>query len=289
MRMLLDNSVDEYVDSDPARYTLGTLPSVANAPPHTVALSLLAATALKAAADGCANMIRSYPRIQVIIMVGTAAGVPQVNRPDQHVRLGDIVVAEELVDYDHVSVGPDGIRLRQGCPLPSARLMRSARLLRADEQRGERPWEEWLTPDYDGCARPGDRTDVVYDSAGYLLQHPPRKSSSHRKGFPKVHHGSIGSADRSLRDVGVRDEIATRHRLLAIEMEGVAIAISSALASREWFVVRGISDYGDSHRNGLWRGYASLVAAAYVRALLAACPPLDRTNEGGAINAALSR
>jgi hypothetical protein len=38
--------------------------------------------------------------------------------------------------------------------------------------------------------------------------------------------------------------------------------------------VRGISDYGDRHTRRLWRGYASVAAAAYVRALIGTCPPL---------------
>lgn len=279
MQLLLDNPVSEYVNPDPAPYVLGMVPSVKGAPHHRVALTMLGWTATDAAADGCANMIRSFLELQVIIMVGTAAGIPQVNRPDLHVRLGDVVVAEGLVDYDHVSVGPDGTRLRQGGPLPSARLMRAAGLLRAGEIRGERPWEQWLTPTFDHYARPSERTDVVYDSAGYRLAHPRRDRSGHRKGFPKVHYGLIGSADRSIRDAATRDQIAAQHRLLAIEMEGVAIAASSSLNGREWFVVRGVSDYGDDQRSVVWRRYASLAAAAYVRAVLAMFPPLGPADD----------
>ncbi len=282
MWSLLDDPLDRYVNPDLARYTVGTVPGVADQPSHAAALTMLGATATNAAADGCANMIRSYPSIKVVIMVGVAAGVPQVHRPEQHVRLGDIVVAEGVVDYDHITVGPEGTELRQGFPTPSTRLMRGVDNLRMDELRGERPWEEWLSvasrPALAGYARPNDRTDVVYDSAGYPLNHPRRDRSGHRKGFPKVHYGLVGSADRSLRDVVTRDEIAARHRLLALEMEGAAVGTSSSLNGREWFVVRGISDYGDSQRNNTWRRYASLAAAAYVRSLLAVCPPFGADN-----------
>ncbi|HEX4722415.1 MAG TPA: hypothetical protein VH333_07865 [Pseudonocardiaceae bacterium] len=284
IRTLLTDTADMYVAPDLARYTVGSLPSVQGQPDHTVALTLLGATGTDAAADGCANMIRSYPSIRAMVMVGIAAGIPQVNRPDQHVRLGDIVVAEGLVDYDHVSVGPEGTELRQGFPLPSPMLMRCANILRTDELREERPWEQWLTPALNGYSRPSERKDVVYDSAGYELRHPRRDRSGHRRGAPKVHYGLIGSADRSLRDVVTRDQIAMRHRLLAIEMEGTAIGISSSLNGREWFVVRGISDYGDSMRNNTWRGYASLVAAAYTRSLLATCMPLSPISIGEAAN-----
>jgi nucleoside phosphorylase len=279
MRGLLEDPVDAYVAGDPARYTLGMLPSRDGEPFHNVVLTMLGATATDAAADGCAHMIRSFPSIRVVIMAGIAAGIPNVSRPDQHVRLGDIVVATDgIVDYDHVSVGPDGIRQRQGFPAPSARLTRCVNILKSDELGGQRPWEQWLDttsrPGLSGYARPNERKDVVRDSLGYPLDHPRRDRSGHRKGFPKVHYGLIGSADRALSDVATRDQLAAQHRLLAVEMEGAAIGASSSLNGREWFVVRGISDYGDSQRDGTWRKYASLVAGAYVRALLANCLPM---------------
>ncbi len=90
----------------------------------------------------------------------------------------------------------------------------------------------------------------------------------------------IASGDRSLRSARSRDEIAAgRGRLLAdrdvlaIEMEGKGVGNSGFSAGLEWFVIRGISDYGDHHADRSWRKYASLVAAAYARALLAECPP----------------
>jgi nucleoside phosphorylase len=283
MRCLFDDATDGYVPTDPARYTTGVLPGLDSQPSHAVVLTMLGATATDAAADGCANMIRSFPSIRVVIMVGIAAGIPHVNRPELHVRLGDIVAATEgIVEYDHVSVGRDGTRLRTGFPLPSALLVRSANILKSEELRDQRPWEQWLDtsrPGLSGYARPNERTDIVYDVAGYPLDHPRRDRSGHRKGFPKVHHGLIGSADRSLCDAATRDQLAARHRLIAMEMEGAAIGTSSTLSGRGWFVVRGVSDYGDSQRNGLWRKYASLAAAAYVRSLLAASLPLGHQDE----------
>lgn len=280
MRHLLDHTIERYIPDDPTRYILGELPSLGDQAPHDVALTMLGATATDAAADGCANLLRSFTSIKVMIMVGTAAGVPNVSRPEQHVRLGDIVVATAgVVDYDHIHVGVDGTKLRnRSFPVPSARLSRCADILKSDELGGQRPWEQWLDittrPGLSGYTRPNERTDTVYNSAGYLLDHPRRDRSGHRKGFPKVHYGLIGTADRSISDVATRDQIATQYGLLAIEMEGAAIGTSSSLNGREWFVVRGVSDYGDSQRNGTWRKYASLTAAAYVRSLLATCQPL---------------
>lgn len=282
MRALLDDTAETYVSGDLAAYALGTLPSREERRPHNVALTLLGATASSAAANGCANLVRSFPSVEVVIMVGIAAGVPNPQRPERHVRLGDVVVASQIVDFDHVRAVAGEIEERRPMSLPSPRLVHCADILRTDELSGHhRRWEQWLDlsrrPELARYSRPPEHTDVLLDVAGFPLRHPNRNYSGHRRGSPKVHHGRIGSSNRSLRDVAVRDQLAAAHGIIALEMEGAGIGSSSFLAGREWFVVRGISDYGDSQRSGLWRKYAALVAAAYTRELLAVCHPMAAT------------
>ncbi|HEV2781026.1 MAG TPA: hypothetical protein VGX25_16710 [Actinophytocola sp.] len=282
MRSLLDGYAESYVAHDPAVYVLGTLPSRDEGESHGVALTLLAATATNAAANGCANLVRSFPSITVIIMVGIAAGVPNPPRPEKHVRLGDIVVATQIVDFDHVRAVDGDVMPRRPLSLPSPRLTHCVDMLRTDELSGLCTWEQWLDPSRPGLARygrPPEHTDVLHDASGWPLRHPRRDYSGHRKGFPKVHYGPIGSSNRSFRDATTRDQLAAQHGILALEMEGAGIGSSSFLNGREWFMVRGISDYADTHRSDLWRRYAALAAAAYVRALLAKCLPLEPQQE----------
>jgi hypothetical protein len=78
-----------------------------------------------------------------------------------------------------------------------------------------------------------------------------------------------------MRNATARNALAERHTLRAIEKEGKGIGTASFADGREWFVVRGISDYGDVRVDKVWRRYASAVAAAYVRALLGACQSVD--------------
>jgi hypothetical protein len=54
-------------------------------------------------------------------------------------------------------------------------------------------------------------------------------------------------------------------------MEASGVAVGADLHSTHWFVVRGVVDYCDDNKNQLWHPYASLAAAAYVRALLEQC------------------
>jgi nucleoside phosphorylase len=280
VRAMLETSTERNVAGDPATYVLGSVPSRTNGRSHYTALTLLGETATGAAADGCTHLLRSFPSVAAVVMVGIAAGIPNRERPERHVRLGDIVVATHgIVDYGHVRSVADGEHPRRQFPRPSPRFVRCADMLKADELGGLRPWERWLganrPPNLAGYDRPPQHTDVLRDSAGSPLPHPRRNLSRHPKTMPKVHYGSIGSADISLRDALVRDELAARHGFLAVEMEGAGIGRSSFLNGKEWFVVRGVSDYGDGYRDDAWRRYASITAAAYVRALLAKCLPLE--------------
>ncbi|MCT2587039.1 5'-methylthioadenosine/S-adenosylhomocysteine nucleosidase family protein [Actinophytocola gossypii] len=282
MRALIEEQTEFYVPRDPASYVVGSVPSRESERSHPVALTLLGQTATDAAAAGCAHLLRSFPSVVVVVMVGIAAGVPNPRQPERHVRLGDIVVATQgIVDYGHVRSAANGDQQRRQFPQPSARLGRCADLLKADELGGLRPWERWLDsgrpPNLARYGRPPN--DILRDRAGNQLQHPRRDRSGHPKGgsMPKVHYGSIGSADISVRDAAARDDLAERYGFLALEMEGAGIGRSSFLSGSEWFVVRGVSDYGDGHRDDAWRRYASLTAAAYVRSLLAKCQPLEST------------
>ncbi len=284
MRAMIDGPQRLNVAGDRADYVVGALPSTEPGGPHPVVLTLLDETGNDAAASACANLVRSFPSVRCLLMVGIAAGVPSPDRPGRHVRLGDIVVASwGVVEYDSVSHQASGPVPRRTFPAASALLERRARMLDVAELSGERPWEKWITavaerfPDF---GRPPDGTDVLYaaDDSDEQVQHPDPGLTGHRLGWPKVHRAMIASGDRSLRSARKRDEIAaSAPDVLAIEMEGKGVGNAGFSAGVEWLVIRGISDYGDQHANRTWRNYAALVAAAYAKALLAQCPPLAAT------------
>lgn len=281
MRALLGESAQARVYGDRADYVMGSLPSLDVRQPHQVVLTLSADKGTHAAADACKSMMTSFASVNVVVMVGIAAGVPSPESPSRHVRLGDIVAATGgIVDYRDVVQRAEGDELRQPFPRPSALLSRADRMLQAGEYAGTRPWERLLEEatarsGLDGFGRPPQETDVLRDSSGHdrIVPHPDPSITEHRPGWPKVHRGKIGSADVSMRSARERDELAARHGLLAIEMEGAGVGSSGFLNGLEWFMVRGVSDYADEHIGKRWRPYASLAAAAYTRSLLAAAPP----------------
>jgi len=277
MRSFVDDPQRANVEGDRADYLIGTMPSADRGSAHTVVLTILGETGNDAAAGACTNLLRSYRSVRCLLMAGIAAGVPDPGRPERHVRLGDIVVARGIAEYDSVRENDDGPVPRRTFPPPSPLLERRTRLLQAGEVTGDRPWEDLLAAQtrlYPGFGRPPESADLVFssDDSDIQVQHPDMTLSGHRPGQPKVHSGLIASGDRSLRSARKRDEIAAVYYVLAIEMEGKGIGNTGFNEGVEWFAVRGISDYGDRHATRIWRNYSSMAAAAYVRALLAVTP-----------------
>ncbi|THX47411.1 hypothetical protein D6D06_09633 [Aureobasidium pullulans] len=70
-----------------------------------------------------------------------------------------------------------------------------------------------------------------------------------------------------------RDTIAKPLKAICYECEA-----AGAMSSVPCLVVRGISDYADSHKNDDWHGFGSAVAAAYARELFFHLP-IDEVKE----------
>ena len=275
VRAVIGNAQPGIVAGDPNYYITAELPSADPTQPHHIVVTILTRDGTADASAACANLLRSFPAIRHVIMCGVAGGIPDPDHPDRHVRLGDIVVATDIIDYDHVRHSSGNHILRRHLHPADAQLWRAARELQIKEYRGVETWEPLLrsyagSPGLD--ARPPDDADVLHHE-GKAVPHPSGAATGHRPGLPKVHHGSIGSANRLVCDAAHRDLLAARHGILAIEMESSGIATSTDLHGRHWFAVRGIVDYCDHAKNEAWHPYASLAAAVYLRSLVAQCHP----------------
>ncbi|KAH8690887.1 putative G-protein beta WD-40 repeat-containing protein [Talaromyces proteolyticus] len=84
---------------------------------------------------------------------------------------------------------------------------------------------------------------------------------------PKVHYGTIGSADQLMKDAILRNELAREKGILCFEMEAAGL-----MNSFRCLVIRGICDYADTHKNKIWQPYAAATAAAYAKELLLVIP-----------------
>ncbi|KAK8905622.1 hypothetical protein QC760_005544 [Botrytis cinerea] len=84
---------------------------------------------------------------------------------------------------------------------------------------------------------------------------------------PVLHYGTIGSADRVMKNSILRDSWAKEKNIICFEMEAAGL-----MDTFPCVVIRGICDYADSHKNKIWQPYAAATAAAYAKELLRVIP-----------------
>ncbi|KAH0491049.1 hypothetical protein TgHK011_002495 [Trichoderma gracile] len=88
---------------------------------------------------------------------------------------------------------------------------------------------------------------------------------------PAIWFGTIGSGDTVMRSGQDRDTLASEENMIAFEME--AAGIWEELPS---IVIKGVFDYGDSHKNKRWQAFASATAACATRAIVEQLAWTDR-------------
>jgi nucleoside phosphorylase len=223
-----------------------------------------------------ANAMRSFPNLRHIIMVGIGGGCPNPNNPEEHVRLGDIVVSDArgVIEYDDIKQTKERREYRGPPRAPSYELLQAATQLGTAAIAGLFPWEKYMERglsklhDYE---RPDGAKDVLYEG-DLRIEHPLDPERQRRPGWPRVHRGAVATADTLLKASALRDELRDRFGVRAIEMEGSGLQTAAWAQGKDIMVVRGICDYCDDHKDNTWQKYAALAAAAYARALIEVLP-----------------
>jgi nucleoside phosphorylase len=277
MEVLLENVQEFIVPGEGAsrRYTVGEIPLV-NGGMRTVVLALLPNMGTSAAATRAVRLLEHFSQVKDIVMVGIAGGVPNPAKPDDHVRLGDIVVSNQygVIQYDFIKKTREEVVYRPLPHPPGAQLLLAVRYLESGAMKGEHPWNILISRGMKvlHLTRPTRAMDVLISTTepGNVVSHP--KDPKRKAGEPRIFIGPIASANTLLKDAVLRDDLRDRFGVKAIEMEAAGVATASWDVGVGYLVVRGICDYCDDNKNDLWQEYAAVVAAAYTRALLASIP-----------------
>jgi nucleoside phosphorylase len=241
---------------------------------HRIALALSGMGNNQAAARAT-NLLSDFPSIKHIFMVGIAGGIPFEASPQDHVRLGDVVVSGEhgVRQYDFVKKTDSKVEHREPPRPPSASLLEAVKFLESERLSGSGSVLAHIST---GLAtlkwrRPASRHDVlVSGKTGRRSKHP--KDSLRRDGEPRVFIAPIASANTLLKNTEHRDQLRSAYGVKAVEMEGSGIADAAWDLGVDYMVIRGISDYCDKNKNDLWQEYAAVVASAYTRSLLESMP-----------------
>ncbi|KAL2859901.1 WD40-repeat-containing domain protein [Aspergillus lucknowensis] len=270
------------VPLDPNRYLVGRMSG------HNVVLASLPAgyQGTTPAAAVASNMARTFPSIALRLMLGIGGGIPSSHAD---VRLGDVVVSMPhgthggVVEYDFGKQTPNGFQ-RKGilCPIPKDWLHVLTLMWSDHRVQGNRIAEfvsDMLErfPTLAQCyGRPsGVESDLLFkpnyahDPASRNCDQCDRSRVVERRqrnppNQSFVHYGLIASGHRVIKDGTKRDIIGRAdENILCIEMEAAGV-----MNDFPCVVIRGISDYADSHKNDHWQPYAAAAAAALAKELL---------------------
>lgn len=179
-----------------------------------------------------------------VILTGIAAGI------GSEVCLGDILVSDQVIDYDIGKVKADGLTHRwRGYPVDPA-------LLSMVRERAE-----------------GFVLQVPDDLKARVPQHPDSL---------KVHIGTILSGSKVIADGRTAASLAESwSQAVGLEMEGGggAAAAHNSKPSPGFIIIKAVADKADAAKGDQYRAYAAYVAAAFAIAILESGPVA--TSAGG--------
>ncbi|KAK3342327.1 nucleoside phosphorylase domain-containing protein [Neurospora tetraspora] len=303
--MLEDPTTMEVPDDD-VLYHVGRIGS------HFVVMVVCPRMGIEPAATALANMRRSFPNIKHVLVVGIAGGMPCYG-PDlqEQIVLGDVVVGVPqqgrggVTHYEFGAwEGQKELTVKEHTLHPSAALLTAVNNLRSvhmqvagskipkyleELRRGlnERSRQAYEDPgaEYDHLFEDsylhtdrGRFCQGLCDAMRAKLRKSRGKRAERKSDQPHIHYGNIGSANAVVRSSAKRNELHAKHNIICLEMEAAGV-----MSDYQGLVIRGVSDYADSHKNKKWQGYAAATAAAYAKELLLLLPAGGGSSTGSSL------
>ncbi|EXJ67845.1 uncharacterized protein A1O5_09191 [Cladophialophora psammophila CBS 110553] len=294
---ILEDHKEVSIPDDKAIYHVGKIG------PHFVVMAVSSMIGTAAASSVVENMCRSFPSIKHILVVGIAGGIPHYGLDlQEQIVLGDVVVGVPLNNDGGVKHYEFGAWVEKGKLSVSGHLLHpSSTLLTAVNNLRSRHMlkEGTRIPEFLHDLRanigdhelldfhdPGEEHDLLFDddyshtyravSCEVLCdiersrQRKDRGSKAARKeDTPLIHYGTIGSANTLVISSEKRNSLYQDYGMICFEMESAGV-----LSHYQGLVIRGISDYADSHKNKNWQKYAAATAAACAKEILLLVPAI---------------
>ncbi|KAI0436532.1 nucleoside phosphorylase domain-containing protein [Xylaria telfairii] len=305
-RLMLDNEhqTPSYdTDYDDNTYIFGEMSGH-----HVVIATLPKGSSANVNASRVAGpLFRSFPRIRMTLLVGIGGGIPRAPSETPHasisdVHVGDVVVGAPgdgypgVIYYDFGRSYADGsFEMLGQIDRPDHVLLSALEKLCSDHECRQSKFHEhsqmlhrlgngprFAFPglEHDQLFRPGYLHVGDYGShcrdcdRAQLVNRPARTEQDAGKMI--FHRGRIATGNSVVQDGEKRDRIRQQCMgALCIEMEAAGIDVN-----RPCLVIRGISDYADSHKSGVWRSYAAAQAAVFARELLCKVSARSRYSTG---------
>ena len=279
-----EHDTSSYDAHDTNLYTCGRIGE------HNVVIACLpeGQTGTNSAAAVAVQMKSTFSSTRFGLMVGIGGGVPS---EEADVRLGDVVVSKPhkthggVVQYDLGKATASGFERTGALNTPPTVLLNAVANVRSKQMRGKSRLLEYLSKlnSLAHFSREPAGLDVLFEAEhkhagkGATCVQCSTKHAVHREPRTQevvVHHGTIASGNQVIKDAAVREKLSAElGGVLCFEMEAAGL-----MNSFPCLVIRGISDYADTHKNGKWQARAAGTAAAYAKELLSVIPATEVMN-----------
>lgn len=248
---------------------------------------------LMSSAITASSLLASLPTISIGLLVGIGSGIA---KPDQDIRLGDVVVSQPsgisggVRQYDFIKAKSNGRSERLGfLGRPPIVLLNALGEIQAEHERKDSKitsyLQEMLEKNPKMASKDKNDTDYSYQGVENDVLH---KATSHptygadccaevQRDYrdttnPKIHYGTIASGQMPVNNAQIRDRIFAELGEDCLCFETAAAGLMNHFPC---LVIRGICDYADSHSNDKWHKYASATAAAYAKEILQHVPATE--------------
>jgi nucleoside phosphorylase len=263
-------------------YTLGSMGV------HNIVIAVMPETGNNKAATVATQLLNDFRSIRFGLLVGIGGGIPGEDEDD--IRLGDVAVSKAtgtfggVVQFDRGKIHSDGRFERTGAlGKPRPVLQANVESLKADHKLTSNQISKYLTEMFkrfpnmeEEYSCPGVEHDQLFKATynhkgGKTCRLCDQKEVvervSRKDPAPRIHYGTIGSANEVIKDSETRDKLRKDLGIICVEMEAAGL-----MDDFPCLVIRGICDYADSHKNKQWQPYAAATAAAYAKELLSIIP-----------------
>jgi nucleoside phosphorylase len=280
-----EDAIREVGDNDENVYCMGSIAG------HNVVIVCLPAGHIgnNPAATVATQMQAAFKCIRFGLMVGIGGGVPNA---EADIRLGDVVVSKPqssfggVVQYDFGRTTPNGLERIGSLNSPPQILLSAVSIVQANALLSESTLSGHLStleriptfqrrragPDLLFKAAYNHEHGATCDQCSVKSRQPrPERESGAEV---TIHYGTIASGNQVMKDAAERNRVSAElGGILCFEMEAAGL-----MNSFPCLVIRGISDYADTHKNYQWQAHAAGTAAAYAKELLSVIPAAEVMN-----------
>ncbi|KAL4975282.1 hypothetical protein BDW66DRAFT_167301 [Aspergillus desertorum] len=234
---------------------------------HNVVVCYMPGMGKGSAASVASSLKISYKRIEVALIVGICGG--------------DVIISDSVVQYDFGRQYPGGFEKKLGVGDTLGRPNRAIPL--------QKSLSDWHYPTIDdilfealyqhkhyGLTLPAcpcldsmsedickTAVESPCTSLGCDMDRVRRRRPSTEQNSPRVHIGTVASADTVMKSGKHRDRLVQSEGVVGFEMEGAGVWDNISC-----IIIRGVCDYADSHKNKSWQAYAAATGAAAAKYFL---------------------